>query len=303
MIEFKPVTLDKKELYEGYLHDGNERGCEYSFANLYMWGRQSSAVINEHIVLFSQYNRRSVYPFPVGKGDKKAVLDAVIADSKERGIPCRFTGLGARERQIIENLYPEMFRFHCDRDFFDYVYDINDLADLKGRKYHSKRNHLKKFYDKFPDYRAEPISESNIPRVRDMLDKWYEDRLAQTPDADFQMEQIAISKALRNYRELEMDGLMLLDGDDVLAFAIGSHMSDDTIDVHFEKARRDVDGGYAAINCEFAKYIRNKYPDIRFLNREDDMGIEGLRKAKESYYPHHLVEKCWACRLEEGYEY
>ena len=303
MIEFKPVTPDKKELYEKYLLDGHERGCEYSFANLYMWGRQSATVLYEHIVLFSQYNRRSVYPFPVGKGDKKAVLDAVIADSKERGIPCRFTGLGEWEKQIIEQLYPGMFRFHCDRDFFDYVYDIDDLADLKGRKYHSKRNHFNRFCEKHPGYSVEPIDEGNMPRVRDMLEKWYNDRLAENLDSDFQMEQIALSKAFKNYQELGMDGLILLDGDDVLAFTLGSHMSNNTIDVHFEKARRDVDGGYAAINCEFARYIRSKYPDVRFLNREDDMGLEGLRKAKESYYPHHMVEKCWACRLEEGYEY
>lgn len=303
MIEFTPITLDKKLIYDKYLLDGQERGCEYSFSNLYMWGRQSGAIVNEHIVLFSQYNRRSVYPFPVGVGDKKAVLDAVIADSKERGIPCRFTGLGPQETEILDKLYPGMFRYHCDRDFFDYVYDIDDLADLKGRKYHSKRNHLKKFYDNFPDHRVEPISAENIPRVKDMLDKWYQDRLAQNPNSDFQMEQIALSKALRDYEKLGMDGLMLLDGDRVVAFTIGSRISNNTIDVHFEKSHRDIDGGYAAINCEFAKYIRNKYPDIRFLNREDDMGIEGLRKAKESYHPHHMVEKCWACRLEEGYEY
>jgi len=75
------------------------------------------------------------------------------------------------------------------------------------------------------------------------------------------------------------------------------------MDVHFEKARPDVDGAYAVINCEFARYIRQKHPYIRFLNREEDMGLEGLRKAKESYYPHHMTEKCWACLLEDGYDY
>lgn len=303
MIDFKPVTPDNKELYKKYLFDGNERGCEYSFANLYMWGRQNATVLYDHLVLFSQYNRRSVYPFPVGRGDKKAVIDAIIADSKERGIPCRFTGLTSRERGILEELYPNMFRFHCDRDFFDYVYDINDLADLRGRKFHSKRNHYNRFREMYPDYRVEELCEKNLAQAKEMIDEWYEERLKESPDSDFQMEQVAIKKAFSHYNELGMDGIAIFMGDDIVAVTLGSHTSKNTIDVHFEKGRRDINGVYAAINCEFARFIRDKYPEIEYLNREDDMGLEGLRKAKESYRPHHLVEKCWACLLEEGYEY
>ena len=92
---------------------------------------------------------------------------------------------------------------------------------------------------------------------------------------------------------------MLLDGGEVLAVTLGSRLSKDTIDVHFEKAREDVEGAYAAINCEFARYLRDKYPEIKFLNREDDMGLEGLRRAKLSYQPHHFEEKYWACRMED----
>lgn len=303
MIEFKPITLNDKEIYEQYLQNGTEHGCEYSFANLFLWGRQKAALVHDHIVLFSQYNRRTVYPFPVGNGDKKAVLDAIIADSKERGIPCRITSLSPEDEQILKELYPDMFIFHSDRDFFDYVYDINNLADLKGSKYHKKRNHYNRFRDTFPEYTIQPIHEENIHKVKDMVNEWYEKKLEENPDADFSMEQIAIEKALRHYKELEMDGIILLNGETILAMTMGSHLSPDTMDVHFEKARADADGAYAAINCEFAKYLRDKYPELRFLNREDDMGLEGLRKAKERYYPHHMVEKSWAHLREDGYEY
>lgn len=303
MIDFKPITKDKKEEFEQCLFDGNERGCEYSFANLYMWGRQRGEIIDGYLVLFSQYNRRTVYPFPVGHGDIKPVLDAVIADSKERGIPCRFTGMTAREKAILEELYPDKFSYHCDRDFFDYVYDINDLAELKGRKYHSKKNHFNRFVTAYPDYRVEPISDENIDEVREMVDKWYVDRLAEAPDSDFQMEQVAIEKAIKSYKELGMEGLALYIGDKMVAMTLASRMSYNTFDVHFEKAVRGIDGAYAVINCEFARYIRDKYPEIEFLNREDDMGIEGLRKAKEGYRPHHMVEKCWAHLSEDGYDY
>ena len=303
MIDFKRFTLSDKPLYDSYLEKESGRGCEFSFANLYLWGRQSFTELCGHIVMFSQFNRRSVYPYPLGNGDKKAVIDAIIEDSSARGIPCRITGVSADARKTIEELYPNRFRFHCDEGAFDYVYSIDDLADLKGKKYHNKRNHLNRFYESYPNFSVEPFGERNIERVKKMVNEWYADKLAQTPNGDYHMEQAALERAFRDHRELCMDGLVLLDGDEVLAFTLGSRLSSDTLDVHFEKARAGVNGAYAAINNEFAKYIREKYPDIKYLDREEDMGLEGLRKAKKSYYPHHMVEKCWACLLEDGYDY
>lgn len=303
MIEFKPIMLENRAVYERYLLDEKERGCEYSFANLFLWGRQKAAILRDHLVLFSQYNRRSIYPYPIGPGHKKNILDAIITDAKERGIPCRITGLGTLEMQTIEELYPNRFRFHCDRDSFDYVYAIDDLADLPGRKYQRKRNHYNRFRDAFPDYTVEPLNENNLPRVKLMLDLWYRTKLQENSAGDYHMEQAALAKALRYYGALNMEGLVLLDGENVLAMTLGSQISNNTFDVHFEKARGDVNGAYTAINYEFARHIRNKYPSIQFLNREEDMGLEGLRQAKQRYYPHHMVEKYWACLLEDGYEY
>lgn len=177
MIDFKPIKLEHKELYESYLLDGSERGCEYSFSNLFLWGRQNATILHDYILLFSQFNRRSIYPYPVGKADIKPVLDAIIADARERGISCRLTGLNAEQKQTLETLYPGMFRFHCDRDSFDYVYSIDDLADLPGRKYQKKRNHCNRFKTDYPDYMVEPLSETNIALVQDMVDTWYETKI------------------------------------------------------------------------------------------------------------------------------
>jgi hypothetical protein len=303
MIDFKRLTLSDKPLYDSYLEKESGRGCEFSFANLYLWGRQSFSELCGHIVVFSQFNRRSVYPYPIGRGDKKAVLDAIIEDSKARGIPCRITGVSEEARRTIEELYPNKFRFHCDEGSFDYVYSIDDLADLKGKKYHGKRNHLNRFYENYPNFSVEPLCDRNIEKAKKMVNEWYEDKLAQDPNGDYHMEKAAIEKAFRDCKALKMDGLVLLDGENVLAVTLGSKLSSDTFDVNFEKARAGVNGAYAAINNEFAKYIRKRYPDIKYLDREEDMGLEGLRKAKRSYYPHHMIEKCWACLLEDGYDY
>lgn len=303
MIDFQPVTVDDKGTFDRFLLDGIERGCEYSFANLYLWGRQKAAVVQGYLVLFSQYNRRTVYPYPVGKGDIRPVLEEIMEDARQRGIPCRLTGLNQEDMQLLENHYPGKFRFHCDRDFYDYVYDIDDLADLKGRKYQKKRNHFNRFRMDFPYYTVEPITTQSLSRVRKMVDDWYAHREKEDPQGDYHMERAALKRALEHYNALGMDGLILLDGEDILAITMASRICPNTMDVHFEKARPGVEGAYAVINCEFARYIRQKYPEIRYLNREDDMGLEGLRKAKQSYCPHHLVEKCWACLLEDGYDY
>ena len=303
MIDFQRLALSDRPVYAPILEAAGERGCEYSFANLYLWGRQRAAMVAGCMVLFSQFNRKSVYPFPVGPGDKRAALDAIIADARSRDIPCRITGLTGEDAAWLQESYPGRFRIHSDRAGYDYVYHIHDLADLKGRPYQKKRNHVNKFYKAYPQAQAVPLSESLMPQVEAMLSAWYEKRLEEDPQADFYMERTAIFKALKDCKALCMEGMVLLDGGKVLAFTLGSPLNAVTFDIHFEKALPEADGAYPAINQAFAQHLREKYPSVQYLNREDDMGLEGLRKAKLSYYPHHMVEKSWACLLEDGYEY
>lgn len=303
MINFQPLDPANKAIFEKCLQTTQERGCEYSFANLYLWGRHKLAFLYDHIVFFSQFNRKSVYLFPIGTGDKKAVLEAVVADAKERGIPCQFTGLTQQDRDTLESLFPGKFRYHFDRDSFDYIYSIDDLADLSGRKFQKKRNHLNRFRENCPDHMLEPITEDNIQQVAQMVENWYDLRLQENPHADYHMERSAIKKAICHRENLGMEGLLLRSGEQILAMTMGSRLNDTTFDIQFEKALDICDGAYAAINNGFARYLREKHPDILWLNREDDMGLEGLRKAKLSYNPHHMIEKSWAYLLEDGYDY
>lgn len=303
MIDFKPLDPSMRAAYEPYLMSCGERGCEYSFTNLYLWGRQRAAILHDHLVFFSQFNRKSVYLFPVGATDPTAALEAIIADASQRGIPCRLTGLTGDDCATLERLFPGRFRYHIDRDSFDYIYNINDLADLKGRKFQRKRNHLNRFRQAHPNHRLVPITHENIAQAEALVARWYTLRLQEDPTSDFHMEQAAIRKALGQREALGLEGLMLLDDGAPIAMAMGSALSPDTFDIHFEKALDIADGAYAAINQGFAAYLREKYPHLRWLDREDDMGLEGLRKAKLSYCPDHMIEKSWACLLEDGYDY
>lgn len=301
MIEFQKLSPANKAAYDNYLLNCGKRGCEYNFANLYLWGRQRAAFIHNSLVFFSQFNQRSVYLFPVCKGDVKATLDTIICDARERGIPCRLTSLTHEDCDLVEALYPDQFRFHHDRNTFDYLYQIEDLATLKGKKLQKKRNHLNKFKQLHPNYRLEPITAENTPMVADLVERWYTMRLEADPTADFHMERIALSKALRHREELDMEGLILMDGDEILAMTLGSRLANHCFDVQFEKAIDE--NAYVAICSGFAAYLMEKYPDLRFLNREDDLGIEGLRKSKLAYNPVELIEKHWACLKEAGCEY
>ena len=303
MIEFTSLDPANRNEYETMLRSCGERGCEYSFANLYMWGRQKAAFLEGCLIFFSQFNRKSVYLFPVGTGDRKAAIEAVMADAAERGIPCRFTGLTHDDCALLEQLFPGRFRYHFDRDSFDYVYAVDDLADLKGRKFQRKRNHLNRFRTDHPDCRLVPITEGTLPLAEKLVNDWYTLRLQENPHADYHLEQAAIRKALGHWDELALEGMLLMCDGEVFAMTAGSRLWSDTFDIHFEKALDIHDGAYAAINQGFAAHLRDAHPDVRFLNREDDLGLEGLRKAKLSYCPDHMVEKHWACLLEDGYEY
>lgn len=303
MINFRKIEIQDKILYNETFSLDESRGCQCAFNTLFMWGTQRIAFLHNHIILFSRFGEYTFYPFPLGSGDKKAVLDEIIKDAKEREISLCLTGLTDADRETLEKLYPNQFYYRADRGFYDYVYDINDLADLKGRKLHRKRNHLKHFKKNHPDYTVIPITQENVHHVRTFVAEWYKLKLEENPDGDYEHEKIALERALSHYDELEMEGLLLEENGEILGFTIASPMSSDTYDVHYEKARGDIDGAYTIINSEFANYLRSKYPHIKYLDREEDMGLPGLRKAKMSYFPHHLIKKWMAIPLHMSFAF
>ena len=302
MIEFQRLCPVDRARFDSYFKDQPEKGCEYSLVNLMAWGRQRVHFGSEFLTIFSQFDRVSVYPFPVGHGDVKPVLDAIIHDARRRGIPCRITSMTKEECGLLDALYPGQFCFHEDRDGFDYVYRIEDLAGLKGKRYQSKRNFVNRFHAARPDCRVVALTAENLHLAETLAQTWYSQRQEHDTGTNFHMEQVALRRVLRCWDALGMEGIVLEENGRSLAMAIGSRLSHNTFDIHFEKALDMTDGSYAAINQAFAAYLQEKYPSLQYLNREDDMGIEGLRKAKLSYKPDHLVEKYWARFWEEDDE-
>lgn len=296
MIDFQRFDLSRKEEYLRLLRTRQSHGCEYSLTNLILWGRQRAAFFNGFLVIFSQFGKSSIYPFPAGTGDVKPVLDAIIHDAKKRGILCRITCLSPEDCMLLEELYPGKLRFYPDRDGCDYVYKIEDLAELKGRKFQKKRNHVNRFWQNHPNCKAEVLTRENLPLAQKMLDDWF---AAQDAADDYHLEQLALRRAFDHREELDLQGMLLTENGQAIAFTLGSPLSETVFDIHFEKALDGFDGSYAAINQAFARHLKEKYPQLESLNREDDMGLPGLRKAKLSYQPDRLLVKFWARLWED----
>ena len=199
-----------------------------------------------------------------------------------------------KRQQILHNVRGLKLKALDNIEAGGCLHNVAELADLKGKKFQPKRNHVNRFLAEHPEAYLKPLDEVTLPDCMDFTRRWFERRLEEDPTADFTMEQIALSRAYTHFRELGLEGLVLYCDGKPVAMTMGSFLSEDTVDVHFEKADADYATAYAVINRAFARYIRDKYPQVKYLDREEDMGSPGLRKAKLSYQPHHLVEKCWA---------
>ena len=296
MIDFKSPTPADRQWAVPILMADSSMGSESNFNNMYLWHRmygQQLARLGDRVLVRVGSEKEHKYLFPYGTGDLAPAVEALAEDAASRGEKLAFICLSAAQKAQLEELWPGRFEYNCehDRDGWDYIYDVNKLADLAGKKLHSKRNHIHRFDDQFPDWLSEPITAENVEDCVEMERVW---AAAKDHDDTLSEETISILEALYLREELGLKGVLIRAGGKVVAFSMGSFTSPDCFDVHYEKAFGEIQGAYAVVNREMARMIRAQYPEVKWFNREDDLGLEGLRKAKLSYYPDILLEKCSA---------
>lgn len=289
-MQFQEISPADRDRIHGVMYQACGHGCEYSFANLLFWGEQKVTFLNDTPLILSRFGRRYFYQIPL-TADLKPAVDALREDARERGISFRLFGLKPSEVDVLAGLYPGELSFYPTRDSFDYVYDIERLTELKGKKLQAKRNHCNRFVQTYPDYRVVPLTPDRVDDCRAFTQCWYLAHAEYHDPSDYDGERAAIEKAFQNFDALHMEGIILETVDGMVGFSMGNRIREDTFDVNFEKALAQINGAYPMVNREFARCIHARYPEVRFLNREDDMGIEGLRRAKESYFPDILLEK------------
>ena len=285
MLNFKNIELDDIDLYKKYTADNEELSCENSFVNLLVWQCAYNNMIAEcdgRLYIKSGTGERETFRLPIGD-DIVGGIEKISEYCGKKNPPI-WTQEGERFNKAKSYL-EENYVLSDKRNACDYIYLQSDLANLSGKKYHSKRNHISAFSKKH-EWHYEDINADNVEKVRECAKKWYEENAEKT-DSYLLCEKRGLDIIIDNMQRLSVKGGAIVVDEKVVAFTFGSPINNDVFDIHIEKALKEYAEGYTVINREFARRLEG----YKYINREDDMGLEGLRKAKLSYKPEILLNK------------
>ena len=284
-LKFLPITIDDKEIFDEFFINNDSISCANDFSTIFCWNVEGNVrytiVDDDVLIVYNIYEGKKAYYFPISKS-KQNIRPYVEMILDCENYNCHF--IAQLEQNALNQISDiEGYELIDDRDFSDYIYLSKDLQDLKGKKYHSKRNHLNKFRKSY-SYTFREYEKSDYQKCMDLYDLWLE-RSGSSPTS----EKTAIELALKNYQALKLKcGVIEIDGE-IKAFSINSLLPNKRAgNVLFEKADVNYDGIFAAINNFSVKMF---FKDIEYINRQEDMGIPGLRKAKLSYHPAFILNK------------
>lgn len=280
--------MAQKPLFESYISKSHQNGSECAFSNLFVWRDCYHiywCVAHDFLLLKVKRNNVDFYIQPFGGRDED--LPRLMQELKEehRGKPFEMHGIYDFTKERFERVMPGL-TYEEDRDNWDYVYLQEKLATLSGRKLHGQKNHYNAFVKAHPDFVYEPITMDNMMECLNFGERWCDEHMAEDPS--LLCEKYAIQEAFLSFEQLELRGGAIRFDGKIQAFSFGKKINDDTAVLHVEKARHDVRGLYTAITKEFAAHA---WTDVKYLNREEDMGHPGLREAKQALHPEFMVKK------------
>lgn len=287
-IQWKPITLEDKELIRHYYKVTKHKNCEFTFSNNLLWSPYYGIryAIIEDMLVFIAYDSTFSVTYPMGEHDVKKTLDILMDYMKSQGKEFRMHLISPVQFEKLEEFYPGLFEIEYNRDDADYIYETEKMISLSGKKLHSKRNHINKFKETYQNWQYESITDENVEECIAMAHEWKEFNEFDSESKEAEFEVTLGSLRLRKELDL-VGGLIRVDGK-VIAFTLGEGCCECTFIVHIEKAFGHIQGAYPLINQQFLEHEASGY---QYVNREEDAGSEGLRKAKLSYYPVCLAEK------------
>ena len=303
MIPFKNVTLCDKSWVDELVRAENSPSADYNFGNLFIWDRRYRQLIarcGDRMLTKLRYDGRPAFVFPIGSGPLRPAIEALRDFAAEKGYPFCLRGITERHRGQLEREYPGRFSYREDTDNADYIYRAEKLATYAGKALHGKKNHCNRF-EAENDWDFVPITRELIPACLDMLVVWNEENAARL-DPSVVYEHDAVVRAFAAYERLGLEGGALRVGGKIVGFTMGEMCSADTFDVHFEKADGRINGAYPMVCRELTRMLLARHPGLVHINREDDMGLEPLRRSKESYKPEYLLKKYTASWIDGGEE-
>jgi len=286
MERLKSMIVEDKKKILPYLLKYNNRLCEFNFLNLNTWTKEYGFKYlfhEDNLVIYS--SKEDIIYMPLGKDinakELLEVSDIFLDDGKSGNMMFIFEDLVHKNLSFLE----KHFSLYPDRANFDYIYETRSLAELKGRKLHKKRNLISQFERKNPDYKVLKMTREHHEGCLSLCQTWCD--LKSAVREEYSVEMKAIKALFERFESLDGEGLCVIADDRIIAFSIFSRLSDDSFDVHFEKFDMNYKGAAQIINRETAKYLMDR---CKYINREQDMGISGLRKNKRSYKPAFLVK-------------
>lgn len=298
MLEFHTPTAEDLSWADPCLTAGGRRACEYSFTNLMCWGASYGQEItcrNGFLLARFFTPEGPAYLWPAGAGEERAVLEEVWADARSQGARLCLAGATAPDAEKLEAWFPGRFRAEADPADADYCYGVEKMCTLAGKKLHGKRNHIHRFLENHENsWGFTPMTAADLPECLDVAEHWRQQSLERGGETDLESltaEKAALELAFRHFDALGLEGGVLRVDGGVVGFTVASRITDEICDIHFEKAYAEIQGAYPMVCREFACLLRQRHPELRWLNRENDLGLEGLRKAKRSYYPDLMIEK------------
>ena len=289
-LAFHPLTLIDREAMQAVTLPSGRRNCNYNFANLVGWKflfGTEVCVLEKAVVLRYTFDGQRAYMVCTSEALSQELIEALLEDSKgdfSDGTECgaAMTLIGLEDSQVPQ-LSGFLISVESIRDRYDYIYCRTDLATLHGKHLDGKRNHIRRFRTQHPDFEYRPLMPEFFDECRRLTEIWQEEKGGNdTIHAEKQVMETIFS----NWDALGMIGGSIFVDGRMVAFAYGSAVTTDTFDVCVEKADRHVEGAFAIINQQFAEHLPEQYV---YLNREEDMGIPGLRQAKLSYRPEILL--------------
>lgn len=294
MINFKKPEISDKTWMDPLLAVADLSGCHQNFTNIFAWSgiyNYQVARVEEYLVVKGYHKELGAYYFyPAGQGEIMPIFLALQEDAQLNQEKMRLVGISPDNKKVLDELFPGRFSYQDDRDGYDYVYHLEKLVSLAGKKLQAKRNHINKFKTNNDDWCIEELSEDNLAECWKMNEEWCKANGCKE-DEQLSSEYCAVRVCFENYEALGIEGILLRLEGRIIAFTMGERLNSDTYVTHVEKAFGEIQGAYQMINREFAELIQQRYPDIVYVNREEDMGYEGLRKAKMSYRPITMEKK------------
>ncbi len=289
-LQFQRIQLNDRPLFDAAYRSCRHEGSESSFTNLFIWREPLDIVWTriDNAICVVVLQDGPVYALhPCAPEREQSVQAARLLAEwfDQQGQPLLIKGLELGLAEMLAEEFPT-WKIEHDRPEDDYIYSVKELIELKGRKFEAKRHHIKTFLRQNYNYAYEPMNGQNALECIPLAKEWLERQRCE--DRIMQAELFAVEQALAQFDALNLSGgIIQIDGK-IKSFTVGEALCEDTAVIHIEKADPSIPGLYQMINRE---YLSHSWPQMTFVNREEDMGIAGLRAAKQSYRPVRMVEK------------